>query len=351
MFSREHRGIATGSRVSLRAGMVMLAAGLCLVSTGCIPKQLPPQVTLLSNATAPVIDQARDAYRTAQAVHAQRVNFDAAADFDRTGVFVPGSIHEWPPDNDIQVRLDTLSALQLYVEQVGQILSDSDSPALDSASKSLGANLTSLGNRLAPAAESALGVAPPAPASTTTTTITTTTGNTSTTTTSTDSTPPPFISSTAQAGIATAFNALGKFLIYKTISKNLPPQIEAMDTHVQALCELLARDIGYIQLQEKLDGDDIIDKQTDFIRNSKLDAEERRIEFMKLPDMARQQRVNDQKLTALHAAIVHLELAHHALAAAAQGNNAETFTQKVGDLVSAGQDLGKFYSSQSSSTN
>jgi hypothetical protein len=118
---------------------------------------------------------------------------------------------------------------------------------------------------------------------------------------------------------------------------------------VQALCELLAKDIAIIQLQEKLDSDDVIDKQTDFIRDSKLDPEARRIEFMKLPDMARQQRINNQKLAALHGAIIHLELAHHALAAAAQGNNPETFTQKLSDLAAAGQDLGKFYSSLSSS--
>jgi hypothetical protein len=65
--------------------------------------------------------------------------------------------------------------------------------------------------------------------------------------------------------------------------------------------------------------------------------------------MARRQRINNQKLTALHAAIVHLELAHHALAAAAQGNNPETFTQKLGDLVVVGEDLGNFYTSLSSS--
>jgi len=316
--------------------------------TGCVPPQIPQQVTLLSNATAPVIDQAAEAYHTAQAIHAQRVNFDAAANFDQTNVFVPGSIQDWPSDKDIQIRLDTLKAFQLYVKQLAAINGNAESTALDDASKSLGANLTTLGNSLAPAAESALGVSPPT-ASTTTTTVTTTTADTTTTTTSTDSTPAPFISPTIQAGIGTAFNALGKFLINRTISKDLPPQVAAMDKNVQALCELLAKDTGYVQLIESADSNHIIDKQTEFIRNSKLDDEQRRIEFMKLPQMARQQRVNDQKLTALHQSILHLELAHHALATAAQGNNPETFTQKLGDLVSAGEDLGNFYASLSSS--
>jgi hypothetical protein len=189
-----------------------------------------------------------------------------------------------------------------------------------------------------------LGVAP-APASTTLTTTTTTTGTTTTTTTSTSATLPPLISSGVQNGISTAFNALGQFLINRTIANELPQQVEKMDPQVAALCELLAKDIELIQEQEKIDSNDIIDKQTDFVRNAKLDPEERRVEFMKLPEMAREQRANDQELTDLHTALIHLELTHHALAAAAQGNNPETFTQELKDLGAVGESLGKFYSS------
>jgi hypothetical protein len=152
-----------------------------------------------------------------------------------------------------------------------------------------------------------------------------------------------------QAGISTAINALGQFLIERKLDKGLPQQIESMDPHVQTLCELLAKDIKILQQQEKLDSDDVIDRQTDFIRDSKLDPEERRVEFMKLPDMAREQRENDQRLTELRGAILNLELTHHALAAAAQGNNSEALSQKLGDLAAAGESLGKFYSSLSSS--
>jgi hypothetical protein len=65
---------------------------------------------------------------------------------------------------------------------------------------------------------------------------------------------------------------------------------------------------------------------------------------MKLPQLARQQRTADDQLTNLQAAIVKLALTHHALAAAAQGNNPESLTQKIGDLETAGESLGKFYS-------
>jgi hypothetical protein len=336
------------SNVCARAGAAALAAGLCLAASGCVTSQISKQVTPLANATAPVVDQATEAYHTAQAIHAQSVNYDAAVDFDKSNVFIPGSIQDWPPEKDIQIRLAVLTAFQLYVKQLETITGSRDSSALDAASKSMGESLASLGNSLAPGAESALGIAT-APASTTTTTTTTTTGSTSTTTTSNESTPAPLISPGVQAGISTAINALGQFLIERKLDKGLPQLIESMDPHVQTLCELLAKDVKILQQQEKLDSDDVIDRQTDFIRNSKLDPEERRVEFMKLPDMAREQRENDQRLTELRGAILNLELAHHALAAAAQGNNPEALSQRLGDLAAAGESLGKFYSSLSSS--
>jgi hypothetical protein len=347
MFSRQDPVAIARTDVRLRCAAIALVLCAGLAATGCVPSSLPKQVSMLSAATAPVVDQASQAYHTAQAIHGQRLNYDAAAAFDKTSVFTPGSIQDWPPDDDIDTRLATLKAFQLYVKDLGAIAGGPDSPGLDAASKSMGSTLTTLGNSLAPPVESALGVTP-APASTTQTTVTTTTGSTTTTTTSSDSTPPPFISATVQNGISTAFFALGKFLNERTVDKELPQEIEKMDPHVEALCQLLAKDIELIQQQEKQDSNDIIDKQTDFLRDAKLDPEERRVEFMKLPEMAREQRANDQKLTDLHTAIVHLELAHHALAAAAQGNNPETFAQRLQDVIAIGESLGKFYSSSGS---
>lgn len=351
MFSHEdyRRVPAAGLRFCGIVRLLAIGLGLCLslAATGCVESTLPKHVTALANATAPVVDQASAAYHTAQAIHAQSVDYDAFAAFDKANAFAAGTIQDWPSDKDIQIRLAVLKAFQLYVKDLGAITGSTDSPALDAASASMGESLTSLGNSLAPMVEGALGVTP-APASTTTTTITTTTGSTSTTTTSSSSTPAPLISSGTQAGISTALNALGQFLIERTANNELPQIVEKMDPHVEALCELLAKDIGYIQDHEKNDSDEIIDQQTAFVQNSKLDPEERRVEFLKLPVMVRQERANQQRLTDLRASILNLELTHHALAAAAQGNNPEKFTQKLGDLAAAGESLGKFYSSLSS---
>jgi len=320
MFSQEGHPAAHGGGLFLRAGALASAFCLSFLAAGC-NAGINQHATALAAATAPVVDQAAEAYRQAQAIHAQSVDYDAAAAFDQNNVFAPASIQDWPAEKDIQIRLAVLTAFQLYVKELEQITAGTDSPALDAASKSVGENLSTLANTLAP------------------------TGTTTTTSTSTSSTLPPLISSGVQNAISTAIDALGQFLVNRTINKELPQQIEAMDPHVQALCGLLAKDIELIQEQEKIDSNDVIDKQTAFLREAKLDPEERRVEFMKLPEMARRQAANDQALTELHAAIVNLMMTHHALAAAAQGNNPESFTQKLKDLGAAGSSLGKFYSS------
>jgi hypothetical protein len=42
---------------------------------------------------------------------------------------------------------------------------------------------------------------------------------------------------------------------------------------------------------------------------------------------------------------VRLALTHHALAAAAQGNNPETITARLGDVLDAGNELKTYYKS------
>ena len=350
MFSngRQRTAWSCASRLKkrMRGSTAVLLLCLGLAASGCVESTVPKHVDALANATAPVVDQAAEAYHTARAIHSQSVNYDAAAEFDKTGVFVPSSIQDWPPEKEIAIRLAVLAALKQYVADLEAISGGTDSSALDTASTSLGTNLTTLANSLAPAAESALGVTP-APSSTTTTTTSTTTttasGSTTTTSTETGSTAPPLISAGVEKGFATALDALGRFLVSRTVNKELPQQVEAMDKTVETLCETLAKEMELIQEQEKIDSNNVIDRQTDFVRNAKLDAEQRRIEFMKLPAMAREQRANDQSFAELRAALLNLELTHHALAAAAQGNNPETFTQKLGDLGTVGASLGKFY--------
>ncbi|QNI30518.1 hypothetical protein H7849_15350 [Alloacidobacterium dinghuense] len=318
---------------------------LCLATIGCT-SSLSKHSAALSTATAPVVDQAATAYRTAQALHDLRVDYDAIPEFEAAQpVYNPRNIQPLMSDKDIQVRLAVLEAFKCYVQSIVAITNGTDSKELDAASKSVGDSLSDLGNSLAPAIESTLGVATAA-ASTTETTITTTTGNTTSTTSSTSSSPAPPITPEIRNSVSVAVNALGQFLVSRKIKKELPGKVKDMDPHVETLCKLLEQDINTLQSQEQRDYNRIINQQTLFIRETTtLDPQQRRAQIMKLPRTVRQQRASDEQLTDLRASLVRLALTHHALAADAQGNNSESLKGKLADLEAAGDNLGKFYSS------
>ena len=311
---------------------VALTLSLPLFVTGC-QSPLAAHTSALAAATAPVVDQAAEAYRSANVIHTMRTDYDAIAQFDATApVYNPRTVSPLLSDKDIQSRLVVLAAFQEYTKSLVAITDGTDSPELQAAAKSAGGGLATLGNTLAPSVESVFGVSASTPA------------------TSTATTPVDPITPSIQNGISTAVEALGQFLINRKLKKELPPIIVAMDPHVKALCDLLKSDIDILRGIEDRDYNFVINQQTLFLRESasKLDPGVRREMITKLPAVARNQKVSDAQLTELSAAIGRLELTHQQLAAAAQSNNPESLKQKLADLAAAGEDLGKFYSSLSS---
>src|ERR1017187_9077946 len=310
------------AKIVKQSGTIMLAAVLCLLASGCMAS-LQKHTTALSAATAPVVDGAAVAYHSANTIHERRTDYDAIADFDKTDpVYNPRIIHPLLTHENIEVRLAVLKAFQCYVQTLVEITNGLESPALDDASKSVGSSLANLGNTLVPVS------------------------STSATTSSTSSEPALTISQGTQNALSTGANALGQFLVYRAIKKDLPQKVKDMDPQVQALCKLLAEEVDLLHDAETKDFDSIIDRETLFLRDpaSKLSSEERREAIMKLPELAREERVADLQLTQLKTEIVKLALTHHALAADAQGNNPESLTSKLGELEAAGKNLGRFYS-------
>jgi hypothetical protein len=299
---------------------------------------------------APVVDQSAAAYRDAVALDDLRADYEAVIAYkNKDATYNPRNTPELLSQKDIQSRLAVLAALQVYSKSLIEITKGTDSPELDAASNSVGSNLTSLGNNLAPSIENVLGIAA-ATASTTETTVTTVSGSTSTTTSSTASTAAPPLSPEVMNGISTGINALGQFLVNRAIEKELPGKIEEMDPHVQALCKVLADDIQTLQGLEGRDYDRILNLEKQFILEDEqpeknVNPQEHRAEIMRLPEIARQQREANEKLSSLREAIDNLAMTHHALAAEAQHNNPEALKDKLAQLADVGENLGKFYSS------
>jgi hypothetical protein len=286
------------------------------VGSGCL-SPLHERGVALSEATAPVVDQAAAAYRDANTLHDLRVDYDAVARFDaKDTVYNPRSTEVLLPEKDIQARLTVIAAFQEYVDSLVAVSNGTESPALQAAAKSTGENLSSLANSLASRASS------------------------------TPSAQAPLLTPDAQNGISTALDALGQFLVSRKIKKELPQKIVAIDPHVQSLCTLLERDLEILEEQERSDYNRIIDQQTLFLReNATMDPEERRAEIMKLPEFVREQRVAEEKLADLHAAVIRLAKTHHELADEAQSRSTESLKKELEDLASAGSNLGSFYSS------
>lgn len=319
-----------------------------LATNGCY-SSISKHSNALSQAIAPVVDQASAAYRDAVTLNDARNDYEAVVAYqNKDSSYNPRNAPVLLSEKDLQTRLAVLAAFQMYSKSLVAISSGTDSKDLDAAATSVGNNLTSIGNDLAPSIENVLGIA--ATTSTTSTTTTTVSGSTTTTTSSTSSSSPPALSPEVRNGISTAVDALGRFLVYRTVKKELPGEIVKMDPHVQALCKALETDIKALQSIEQRDYDRILDLEKQFILEdqqpgSNVDPVEHRAEIMRLPELARQQREANERLESLRSAIANLALTHHALAADAQGNNPESFKDKLNDLATAGSNLGTFYSS------
>jgi hypothetical protein len=296
------------------------------MAAGC-HSPLNDSTLALDAASAPVIDQAAAAYRDANMLHNLRVDYDAVAQFDIPDpVYNPRKLEVLLSENDIEARLAVLKVFQVYVKSLCALTSGTNPKELGEAASSVGGQLSSVVNTLAPAVTKAMGIAAADGGSTA-----------------------AVITPEVQNGISTGLLALGKFIVSRKIQSELPGKIAEMDPHVQTLAKLLENDIDVLQDQERRDYDRILNLQTLFIRsNAALAPDQRRGEIMKLPQIVRKQHVADEKLTTLRAALVVLAETHHELMTQAQSKNPESFKSKLQDLASAATELGTFYSSLAS---
>lgn len=340
------------SRVgTARARLLAVALlSICFGLAGCATSRLNKNAQAVSVSLAPVVDQSAAAYRDAVALHNIREDYEAVVAYDnKDATYNPRTVHLLLSEKDIQARLAVLAALQVYSRSLIEITRSTDSPDLDAASKSAGSNLTGLGNDLAPSIENLLGIAAPEP-STTTTTVTTVSGANSTTSSTTTTGAAPLLSVEARNGISTAVDAFGQFLVSRTVAKELPGKIAAMDPAMQTLCTTLSNDVSILDDIEQRDYDRILNLEKQFIledaqAGKDVNPEMWRAEVMKLPEVARQQQEAHERLAALHEAIDKLAQAHHALAAEAQQSSPEALKDKLNELANVGGALGNFYSS------
>jgi hypothetical protein len=325
--------------------LIALAVALCLFTSGCM-KSLKEHSTALAAATAPVIDQAAAAYQAANAIHEKRADYDAIAVFEQDhSIDKLKVVHELIDDKDIEIRLKVLTAFQLYVKMLVEITNGTESPELDAASKSLGKDLTGLGNTVAPTLDNALGIPATGP-TTTVITTTSTTGDTTTSTSSIKKSPAAPITSTDQNLISTGANALGQFLTYRAIEKDLPQLVMKLDPQVTSLCKTMIAEVDDMSDAETIDFNYMLGEEKYFVMNPAvtLTEVERRNEVAKMEELVREQHAVELQLAGLRKAILNLALTHHALAEDLAKANPQPLKDNLKELIAAGQNLGTFYS-------
>jgi hypothetical protein len=291
--------------------------GLCIIATGCSLAPIAKHAAAFSTATNQVISSSEDAYRAANQLRREEQVTAAVYDYDKNP--------QWSPYTDtkpllttdqLDARIAVLDGLKAYAASLVQITGSQSSKDLNAAAAGVGSNLESLSSTAATELKSSVPNAP--------------------------------VMSVAEAnGVSTAVRALGDYLIARRVKASLSKVTQDMDPVVKTLCELLNSDIVVLRRQADVDYQTLIEQEDQFIRHpdTPLDPVEHRNEIGKLITLANQQKANDELLAKLQIALHTLDLTHHALAAAAQGNDPESIKQKIVDLEAAGQSLASFYSS------
>jgi hypothetical protein len=287
------------------------------VATGCSLSPLAKHAAAFSVATGLVIDNSESAYRTAMQLRQDEQAAAAVYDYDKNPNWNP--YQDFKPlltAEQLDARIKVLDGLKAYAATLVDITSSKPSKDLQDAAAAVGTNMQTLNQNVATAFSTAIPNAP--------------------------------VMSTANANaLSTAVLGLAEYLIARKVSQSLPKVTQEMNPNVQALCELLNRDVVDMRRQADVDYQTLLENEDQFIRHQTLDPVEHRAEIGKLIVLAAQQKANDALLAKLQTALHTLAMTHQALAAAAQGNNPESIQQKITELAAAGKDLNNYYKSLS----
>lgn len=290
-----------------------------LSTTACL-SPYAKHAQAFSTATDIVVDSSEDAYRGAIKLRSDEQITAAIFDYDKNPAWSPYTDPKplLTPDQ-LQARVAVLDGLKAYAATLVELSSKpsgKDEAALENAAAGVGTNLMSLNQSVATTFSTAVPNAP--------------------------------MMSTAQSNaVSTAILGLADYLRARKVKNSVPRVTQEMNPHVQELCKVLVDDIKILRRQADVDYQMLAVQLDQSIRHegNANSPYERRQEVGTLVKIAEQQRANDELLAKLQNTLRSLALTHQALAAAAQGNSAESIQSKIADLAAAGHDLGTFYKS------
>ena len=272
---------------SLGASCGILVVVLFVASTAC-DTQYASAISDFGTAAATVVQQTRAAYTLVNDTVLQEEILSLAAkpgplDSDPTKAFPPFVTPE-----DLNIRNALLDALQAYATALGNLTGKTASD-LDSETTKLASSLSDLSknDRLEHSFREVKGV-----------------------------------SKEETNAAAAAVDAIGKFLVAKRISADLPAILKRNQPHIEALATLLIHEIGDVPTSEepgRLRGklwrtyDSLLQAQVTAVNASAAGSNEKQQSVARLADLVTAQRNADAALAGTQSALKKLVAAHRAL--------------------------------------
>jgi hypothetical protein len=323
----------TAARSFFRPSVAACALAVCALIAGCM-SPLAQHTVAFSKATDMVVDNSKDSYRAAVDLRLREQTMAAVYDYDKKPNWNPNT--DFKPlltEDQLDARIKVLDGLKEYSRSLVELTSGKSSPETQAAAAAAGASLQSLSQSVS-------------------TSLGNSASSASTTSTASSASTTSGMSTSETNAASTAVLALAKYLTARKVKGALPKVTQDMNPNIMTLCKVLNDDITILRRQADVDYTELETQQDLFIRNAGagLNSVQHREEVGKLVLIANEKRANDALLAKLQASLVNFELTHQALAAAAQGNNPESLSQKIAELAAAGQDLGNFYKSLSATT-
>lgn len=291
------------------------AMAVLVLLAGCSLSPLARRTSAFATAATATAKDTTNAYALVEQAHHDAEIAAMVANFDKDG-FHPETIEPFMPAKDMEARTRVLEGLSRYAETLAYVSGDAPMNDVDMQTTALGKSLEDLSKSGAVA------------------------------------------SFTKSAGVSnvdlnlatTAIDALGRALIERRRSRDLPAILKEMKTPIPQICALLEADIGDpeksgLRNQLKNDYEALKRKQIQFIRDNEatMSAADKRDAIEALPKIVSAEASGDKSLSATQTALKQMAATHTALVESVGAKEAPAFRTMLSELISDGQQLHGFY--------
>jgi hypothetical protein len=299
--------------------MRILGVAWLVLTAACSVSLISRKVAVFSPTAVTVAQQVSNAFETVERSYYDTQASSLVLNYDTQGFHLE-AIKPFLAGEDLKVRQTLIQSLQIYAQTLADVAGNKPIETLEDQARSFGNSLSGLAQndtlkKFAPAiSDDKLNIA------------------------------------------TTAVATLGRWLIDRKRSKELPKIIADMSKPIAQIADLLIEDIGMapdanghggrgLRNQLWIQYDKLLENQDGFILHNKNDmsVSERKQEIEKLPKLVIEQRDADRTLAATQDALRRMAAAHAAILVGDKSD--ASFQMRIAELIEEGKQVQSFYSS------